>query len=93
MDLEHELLRARERLHKVESSVLAVDLNVKNLRRVVDEIVPKVNHLARADEIAEAVAQRVDSQRQVTFTAVQKWTAVIGLLLLAIDVGTRLAGF
>jgi septal ring factor EnvC (AmiA/AmiB activator) len=89
VDDHNEIGRARERLHKIESTCLAIEFRLKAIEHKLIVIEPKVDQLARADEIAEAVKQRIGSDRRVRFTRFQRLAAYLGALVIALDPALR----
>jgi uncharacterized protein YigA (DUF484 family) len=82
-DLERELLRARDRLHRLEKSEVAIIARVQRNEKRIDDLVPRVEALARADEIADAVAHAMANRRGLMLTRWQKWVAIGGGLAVA----------
>lgn len=82
--------RSRERLHKIESTCLGIEWRLKVIEAKLTEIEPKVDHLARADEIAEAVRVRIGSDRRVRFTRFQRFAAYVGAAVIALEPALRL---
>jgi hypothetical protein len=60
-----ELVRARERLHKIEATLVALRVKIDLMHRRVDHLEPKVERLSRHDEIAQAVAQKLKERGDV----------------------------
>lgn len=102
---ERELLRLRDRVHKIEGTLRAVELFKSELRGIAHDVgvlegelrdlAAVVSNLAKADEIADAVALRIGERRQDQFTHWQLWglrAAIFGSLLGGIDLLWRLAG-
>lgn len=89
MDDHDEILRTRERLHRIESTATAIDWRLKRLTEKVDEMSPQVAALARADEIADAVSARMSSQQTVRFTRWQRAGAAVVALAAVADVIAR----
>ena len=82
--LEREVERARERLHRLESTVAALDLTaLKQTGAFMDEhraLQKKVDDLATLDEIRSALNQR-------TITIGQKaWAIALALAVLALSI-------
>lgn len=79
-----ELLRCRERLHTLETHVLALELHQQSLREWRAEARRQLEGLVNANDVAEAVAQRMKQDRTIGLTLVQKLAAfVVGAVLLA----------
>lgn len=84
---DRELLRLRDRVHKIEATLRAVELfadRIATIERDVHELDEAVKRLATADAIAEAVAARLGERDQVTFTRTQLWgirAAIAGAVL------------
>lgn len=93
MAYEHEAQRTRERLHKLESSLIALNLNVKALRATVDAIGPKVDQLAKADEIAAAVSEHMSRNRKGVFSRNQRVVGYLGVALVAADLVSHWFGY
>ena len=93
-DLKEELVRLRDRMHKAETKLVAFDLLVSDMRSWRDRIDPVIEDLREADRIAEAVANKVNEQRNLSLTKVQKWAGVAGIVIaflaLILDVVFRL---
>lgn len=85
MSLEDEVYRCRERLHKQQSTLTALDLLMDQLRREYDVTALAVDRMARADEIAAAVAKQVNNERRVRFTWIQKACGAIGVAAAVAD--------
>lgn len=90
MDDHGEIGRSRDRLHKIESTCLAIEWRVKVIEATLRELEPKVDRLARADEIAEAVRQRIGTDRRVRFTRFQRFAAYAAALVVALEPALRL---
>jgi len=71
-DLHDELLRARDRLHKLEGSAVALATRLRTLERRMDDLEPKVTRMEKADDIADAVAAKMNGVRGEMFTGLQK---------------------
>lgn len=79
-----EILRARERLHKLEAFQYAAASRLRHMEQRLDRLEPSVEALVRQDELAEAVADKVKDLRGELFTGVQKVGALtVGLVALA----------
>lgn len=80
-----ELLRLRDWRHEVVTPALAAAgalLKVHEDR--LSAIEPRVNALARADEIADAVAAKMQATRRSLFTTTEKiGAAIVGALTIA----------
>lgn len=72
-----EILRARDRLHRLEAAVAANTMRVQALQPRMDKVEVKVEALARADEIAGAVADKLHERRAQLFTVPQKVAAAL----------------
>lgn len=59
-------------------------------RRVLDELSPKVERLARAEEIAAAIKKVLRDERRVRFTKSQQ---VVGLIALAVGIADTVSHF
>lgn len=80
MELEQEVLRCRDRIHKLQTTVSALELLHTQLRKDFDPVKLEVAAMARADEIAVQVAKRLNDERRVRFT---KWQQLAGLVSIA----------
>src|SRR5690242_8872188 len=85
VDNDSEIVRVRERVHKLFSSVRALELRVQRLEhlgeennRLLNEIAPTVRQMSRADEIAAAVTDALD-KRGPALPIHWAWKAIIGL--------------
>ena len=87
-DSDHdEIIRLRERLHTVESTVIGIQYLVADLgkwrdevRNRLDTLSEQLDNLVNADEIAQAVATRMRSTRTIHLTFVQKSVGLIAAL-------------
>ena len=79
MDLDAEVLRCRERLHKLESSVSGLEIILSHLRKETEHVSTAIERMVRADEIAAAVEKRLESARRVRFTTAQRSFAILAL--------------
>lgn len=86
-----ELLRSRERLHKMESTLIAVDWRLKRVEADVTDMKPRVAALATSAEIADAVSERMDSDRTFRLTRWQRFGAFAVGLAAVVDVIVRIA--
>lgn len=79
-----EILRLSDRVYELAGHVQANRLLAEEaLKRVLD-MEPKVSALARKDEIAEAVAQRLKTERRLVLSVGQKLGgALLGALIVA----------
>lgn len=83
---DHEdVIRLRDWRHQVVTPELAaLRERESELRRRMDAIEPKVERMARADEIADAVSERLHERREVVFTVWQKvGAALVGGIAIA----------
>lgn len=71
--LKDEVIRLRDWRHgTVSPSLTAVTMQLAQLRREVDELKPRVEAMARADEIADAVTAHMRSHRRGLLTTGEK---------------------
>ena len=82
--LEHEeILRLRDRMHKVESRLIGLELAAKGLLGWKERIEPIIEDLREADRIAEEVANRLSEQHRQALTEgsyrVTKWQMRVGI--------------
>lgn len=86
-----EILRLRDRMHDVGGELAALHHQVSDLhrsraelQRKLDELGEQVGRMARADDIADAVAARVNAANTLRLTTAQRLLgAAIGLTSLA----------
>lgn len=77
MDDHAELQRSRDRLHSIEKSITAIKWRLESIEGRLVKIEPQVERMARADDIAEAVKQRIGTDRRVRFTQRQQILAAM----------------
>jgi hypothetical protein len=90
VDVEHELQRLRDWRHAADGTLVAFKLRIEQLEKVVASLTPKIDRLARADEIAEAVRLKLDGAQRVKFT---RWQVLGGLIVAAAAVADTIARF
>lgn len=89
VELDGEIQRLRDWRHdKVEPFMVSTEWRLKEMERLLREMGPKLDRVARADEIAEAVSQRMGEDRTVRFT---HWQRLGGFLLGMIALGDLIA--
>lgn len=89
MPFDAEFNRARERIHSLEKSVLALEWRIKGMEGRVEEMSPQIERLARAEEIAVAVAKQIRTNRTVRFTRTQQMFAAISVMAVIADTVSR----
>lgn len=83
-DERDEILRLRDRMHAVEGKAAALEWLVDDLREWRAQARTQLEDLVKADDVAEAVAERMKRDRALGLTFVQKAAAfVVGAVLLA----------
>lgn len=60
-----EILRTRARIHKMESTLISIKMRLDQMSAELHELGPRVDRLARNDEIAEAVAKTLKARGDV----------------------------
>lgn len=81
-----ELLRTRARIHKMESTLIAIKMRLDQMSAELHELGPRVDRLARNDEIAEAVAKTLKARGDVIQI---RWIGkLVGLLVALAAVGS-----
>ena len=91
-DVTAELLRTRDRLHALETDVATVKLRQDLTIARVDDLEPRVDALASANEIADAVARKMESLGPVLrLNWVTKAIAVSIAVLTLLSLGFQLA--
>lgn len=88
MDSDYEIQRLRDWRHEADATLLAFKWRIEQLEKIVRELGPKLDRMARSDEIADAVAERVRGDRRVKFT---RWQTVFGLIATAAAVADTIA--
>lgn len=86
-----EILRLRDRAHDLANSLVAAQYQIATLnewRRDIDawkrDVEEQIDKIVKAEEIAEAVADRIRSDRSFQFTIVQKLAAsLVGAVMVA----------
>ncbi len=89
-----EILRLRSRVHEMAGKLAGFRLEIDEARRWRDDagrwrilINERIDDLMKADEIADAVAEKLNKRRGLELTVVQKFGAVIvGITALAASV-------
>jgi hypothetical protein len=89
-----EILRIRDRIHEITSTIAAFKLEIDASIRWRDEadrwrkeINQLIGELMKADEIADAVAERLNKRRGLELTMLQKLAAaIVGLSALAASI-------
>ncbi len=83
-ELWEEILRLRDRIHDMASRLAGFRLEIDEARRWRDEasnwrrdVNHKLNELTKSDEIAEAIAEKLDKRRGLELTVLQKLGAGI----------------
>lgn len=75
MELEAELVRCRERLHKLEAAVQALRYRADSVQEWRSRIDPIVSELRETDRIAAEVARKMKEQTSFHLTTVQRRVA------------------
>ena len=89
-DEHDELVRARDRLHKLEAFQIAAAARIRVVESRLDRIEPSVEALVKQEALAEAVAQKVEALKGQLFTTTQKvGAALVGSVVVA-DFLTRI---
>jgi hypothetical protein len=71
-----EILRLRDRVHRVEGDVRGLAIHVREFEEWRRRIDPVVAEMREADRIADAVAQRMTQDRARMFTDAQVWAGI-----------------
>ena len=91
-EISAELLRTRDRLHAVETDLATVKLRQELITARVDDLEPRVDALASANEIADAVARKMESLGPVLrLNWVTKGIAIAIAVLTLLSLGFQLA--
>lgn len=79
-----EILRLRDRIHDIDASIVAFRLLIDDLREWRAQARVQLEDLVKADDVAEAVTERMRKDRTLGLTFVQKACAfVVGGVVLA----------
>lgn len=90
MDSDLEIQRLRDWRHKADKTLLAFEWRIKEVERVLAVLTPKLERIARADEIAEAVSEKLNGRQRVRFT---RWQVLGGLVVALAAVADTVARF